>query len=156
VSQNIPSQVRSARSEDVDDLLGLWKLLYSDVDQVSTAPWPGNARAWFTESIKDITSTRIPVIEIGGAVVATAIGTVEIGVPNPYCPRGRTVRLANVITLPEHRSHGYGSMLVADVIAWARTVQADRVDLSATPDGQRLYEQLGFVMTTAPRMKLVL
>lgn len=31
----------------------------------------------------------------------------------------------------------------------------DRVDLSATPEGQRLYEKLGFTVTSAPRMKLI-
>ncbi|MGZ5374781.1 MAG: GNAT family N-acetyltransferase, partial [Aeromicrobium sp.] len=89
-------------------------------------------------------------------IVATAIGTLEIGVPNPHCLRGRTARLANVITLPGHRGQGYGTTLVEDVIAWARAIGADRLDLSATPDGQRAYEKLGFTMTSAPRMKLIL
>jgi GNAT superfamily N-acetyltransferase len=43
------------------------------------------------------------------------------------------------VTLPEHRSHGYGTTLVLDVVAWARSIAADRVDLSATPAGQRIY-----------------
>jgi hypothetical protein len=47
-------------------------------------------------------------------------------------------------------------MLADDVIDWARTVHAHRVDLSATPEGQRIYTKAGFVLTTAPRMKLVL
>jgi hypothetical protein len=38
----------------------------------------------------------------------------------------------------------------------ARSIDADRVDLSATSEGQRLDERLGFVLTSAPRMKLVL
>jgi hypothetical protein len=42
------------------------------------------------------------------------------------------------------------------VIAWGRSIDADRVDLSATPDGQRIYERAGFTLTRAPRMKLVL
>lgn len=66
------------------------------------------------------------------------------------------MRLANVITLPEYRGQGHGTALVLDVVAWARSIAADRVDLSATPAGQRLYEKLGFVLTSAPRMKLVL
>jgi GNAT superfamily N-acetyltransferase len=96
------------------------------------------------------------VIEADGELIATAIGTLEIGVPSPLCVRGRTVRLANVITLPEHRGQGYGTTLVLDVLAWARTIDADRVDLSATPVGQRVYEKLGFTVTSAPRMKFVL
>jgi GNAT superfamily N-acetyltransferase len=96
------------------------------------------------------------VIEVDGELVATAIGTLEIGVPNPQCALGRTVRLANVITLPEHRGQGHGTTLVLDVVAWARSIAADRVDLSATPDGQHIYEKIGFTLTSAPRMKLVL
>lgn len=66
------------------------------------------------------------------------------------------MRLANVITRPAHRSRGHGGRLVVDVIDWARSIGADRVDLSATPDGRRLYEKLGFALTSAPRMKLML
>ena len=54
----------------------------------------------------------VPVIEVQGEIVATAIGTLEIGVPNPHCPQGLVVRLANVITLPERRGHGHGTALV--------------------------------------------
>jgi GNAT superfamily N-acetyltransferase len=93
---------------------------------------------------------------VAGTLVATAVGTLEIGVPNPQCVRGRAVRLANVITLPEHRGRGYGTMLATDIVAWARSIAADRVDLSATPAGQRIYESIGFTLTSAPRMKLVL
>jgi GNAT superfamily N-acetyltransferase len=96
------------------------------------------------------------VIEVDGELVATAIGTLEVGVPSPQCVRGRSVRLTNVITLPEHRGQGHGTMPVLDVVAWARSIAADRVDLSATTAGQRIYEQLGFTATSAPCMKLVL
>jgi len=119
-------------------------------------PWRGHAREWFARYAGDAGQARFPVVEADGQLVATAIGTLEIGVPNPLCVRGRTVRLANVITLPGHRGQGYGTMLVLDVVAWARSIAADRVDLSATPAGQRIYEKLGFTATTAPRMKLVL
>ncbi|MGZ6754165.1 MAG: GNAT family N-acetyltransferase [Nocardioides sp.] len=55
-----------------------------------------------------------------------------------------------------HRGHGFATLLVRDVVAWARSVQADRVDLSATSEGQRHYARLGFQVARAPRMKLVL
>ena len=149
-------QLRAARADDIAQLLPLWDLLYDEVDPAGTTPWREHAREWFARSVDDNGSTRIPVIPVDGEIVATAIGTIEIGVPNPHCPKGRTVRLANVITLPEHRGQSYATMLVHDVIAWARAVHADRVDLSATPDGQRIYERLGFTLTSAPRMKLTL
>ena len=118
--------------------------------------WKAHAAEWFTRAVDDDTCVRVPVIAVGAEIVASAIGTVEVGVPNPYCPTGRAVRLANVITVPQHRNRGYATMLVRDVVAWARAINADRVDLSATPDGQRIYERLGFTLTTAPRMKRAL
>jgi GNAT superfamily N-acetyltransferase len=141
-------------------LLRLWALLFDDdadgTVSTSMEPWTGHAREWFIRYVNDDLHARFPVIEVDGELVATAIGTLEIGVPTPQCVRGRTVRLANVITLPDYRGQGHGTALVLDVVAWARSIAADRVDLSATPDGRRVYEKLGFTLTSAPRMKLVL
>jgi GNAT superfamily N-acetyltransferase len=149
-------RLRTAKAEDGAQLLRLWALLFDEDGTMSEEPWEGHARGWFTRYVDDTRNARFPVIEIDGELVATAIGTLEIGVPNPQCVRGRTVRLANVITLPEHRGQGHGTMLVLDVVAWARSIAADRVDLSATPGGQHIYEKIGFTLTSAPRMKLVL
>jgi GNAT superfamily N-acetyltransferase len=55
-----------------------------------------------------------------------------------------------------HRRRGYGTLLVRDIIEWARSIDADRVDLSATPAAKRIYERAGFTVAMAPRMKLVL
>jgi ribosomal protein S18 acetylase RimI-like enzyme len=148
--------IRAATFDDCPQLLLLWALLFDEVDLGQRAPWRSQARRWFARFVSDSGNARFPVIEVDGGIVATAIGTLELGVPNPQCPRGRTIRLANVITAPEHRGNGYGTRLVDDVIEWARSIDGDRVDLSATPDGQRIYEKAGFIFTSAPRMKLVL
>jgi hypothetical protein len=47
-------------------------------------------------------------------------------------------------------------MLVLDVASRARQINADRVDLSATTIGQRLYEEVGSLLTSSARTKLVL
>jgi GNAT superfamily N-acetyltransferase len=155
VTRTSSGRLRTAKAEDGTQLLRLWAQLF-DEGAASEEPWKGYAREWFTRYVDDARNARFPVIEVDGELVATAIGTLEIGVPNPYCLRGRTVRLANVITLPMHRGQGYGTTLVLDVVAWARTIDADRVDLSATTAGQRIYARLGFTVTSAPRMKFVL
>jgi GNAT superfamily N-acetyltransferase len=156
VTQLSSGRLRTARADDGARLLRLWALLFDEDGTTFEEPWKGHAREWFTGYVDDRRNARFPVIEVAGELVASAIGTLEIGVPNPQCVRGRTVRLANVITLPEHRGQGHGTMLVLDVVAWARSIAADRVDLSATPAGQRIYEEIGFTATSAPRMKLVL
>ena len=156
MTQISSGRLRAAKAGDGAQLLRLWALLFDEGGATPEEPWKGHAREWFTRFVGDTRTARFPAIEVDGELVATAIGTLEIGVPNPQCVRGRTVRLANVITLPEHRGQGHGTMLVLDVVAWARSIAADRVDLSATPAGQRIYEKLGFTVTSAPRMKLVL
>lgn len=156
MTQLSPGRLRTATAEDGPQLVRLWALFDDDDESTPAAPWKDHAHEWFTRYVDDARNARFPAIDVDGELVATAIGTLEIGVPNPQCVRGRTVRLANVITLPVHRGHGYGTMLVHDVVTWARSIAADRVDLSATPSGQRLYEKLGFTVTSAPRMKLVL
>ncbi len=146
----------TATADDGAQLLRLWALLFHESDAARDAPWRGHASTWFAQCVADPEKARFPVVDRGGQIVATAIGTLELGVPNPQCPGGRTVRLANVITLPEYRGIGYGARLVDDVVEWARSINADRVDLSTTPQGQQIYTRAGFVMTSAPRMKLVL
>lgn len=147
--------LRPACLGDSSQLMQLWSLLFDQDDAIPHTPWKLHAREWLARYVDDSANAHFPVVEVDGELVATAIGALENGVPNPHCPKGRTVRLANLITLPGHRRRGYGTMLARDVIAWARTVDADRVDLSASPQGQRIYAQLGFTVSVAPRMKLV-
>jgi GNAT superfamily N-acetyltransferase len=156
VTQLSSARLRTATAEDGPQLLRLWALLFDEDGNMTGEPWKDHARDWFARHVDDASNARFPAIDVDGELVATAIGTLEIGVPSPQCVRGRTVRLANVITLPRHRGQGHGTTLVLDVVAWARSIDADRVDLSATPAGQRVYEKLGFTVTSAPRMKLVL
>ncbi|NHN54770.1 hypothetical protein G9U51_03105 [Calidifontibacter sp. DB0510] len=86
--------VRAARPSDADDLIELWTLLFepSATDHV----WRDAARDWFEAVVADRHTNCFPVIEVGGAPVATAIGTLDIGVPSPFCLHGRTVQLKNV------------------------------------------------------------
>jgi GNAT superfamily N-acetyltransferase len=153
---DISDYLRCAQADDQVRLLGLWGRLFDESDVVAEVTWRDHAREWFLRYVDDGANARFPVIAIADELVATAIGTLESGVPNPYCPTGRTVRLTNVITLPTHRGQGYGTAVVRDVIEWARAIGADRVDLGASAEGQRLYERLGFTPTSAPRMKLAL
>ena len=149
-------RIRAATPADAAQLLLLWALVFNEDDADASTAWKKHAQDWFSRLVDDRLTACFPVIEVDDDVVATAIGTLELGVPNPQCPRGRAVRLANVVTSPAHRGRGYGTRLVLYVIEWARSIDADRVDLSATPDGQSIYERAGFKLTTAPRMKLVL
>ena len=155
VTQIGSGRLRTATAEDGAQLLRLWALLFDDDGTTSGEPWEGHALEWVTRHVGDTRNARFPAIEVDGELVATTVGTLEANVPNPQCPRGRVVRLANVMTLPGHRGHGHGTRLTLDVMVGA-VDRRDRVDLSATPAGQRICQKLGFTVTVAPRMKLVL
>lgn len=146
------SMTRRADAADGPRLVELWALS----NPTDEPPWRDNALAWFLGICDDEATAHFPVLHLDDQIVATAVGTLELGVPNPQCPRGRAVKIANVATDPAWRGQGFGGAVVQSVIDWARSIDADRLDLSATPDGQRLYERLGFAHTAAPRMKLLL
>lgn len=149
--------LRPAELGDVAILPHLWASVFDlRLDPDDVPRWAVNAGRWLELAVHDPANAHVVVIEASGEVVATGMGTLELGPPNPACPTGRAVRLANVYTAPPWRGRGLGARIVRDVIGWASSIGADRVDLSTTTAGRHLYEQLGFVTTSAPRMKLEL
>ena len=148
--------LRRAHVDDASQLLSLWELMFDEMGSEASMAWREPALDWLTSVVDDAATACIPVIDVSGEIVASAVGTLEIGVPNPLSPTGRGVRLANVMTLPAYRGRGYATELIGDVIGWAQGMPADRIDLSATPEGQRIYERLGFTLASAPRMKRML
>ncbi|HEX4728036.1 MAG TPA: GNAT family N-acetyltransferase [Jatrophihabitans sp.] len=156
MSQDRPGRLRQARPDDAGQLLSLWQSLFDELPAATATDWQEPAHEWFAQFVDEPRSARIPVIEVAGELVASAVGVLEQHVPNPMSPTGRAVRLVNVITLPDHRGHGYATELISDVIDWSRRIATDRIDLSATAQGQRIYQRLGFLPTSALRMKLVI
>jgi GNAT superfamily N-acetyltransferase len=156
VTQEHAGRLRRAHLGDATQLLSLWEHMFDEMGASTSTGWREHARDWFTRFVDDDGAARIPVIDVSGEIVASAVGTVEVGVPNPHSPTGRAVRLVNVITLPPHRGRGLATEVLGEVIEWAREMAVDRIDLSATPEGQRIYERLGFTLTSAPRMKRML
>lgn len=152
MSTIVNGHLRTATAQDCGALVGLWEVLFGAAATATDEPWRHHAAGWFTRLVDDPANARFPVIEVDGTIVATAIGTLQC---DPSAT-GRTVRLMNVITVAEHRGHGFATTLVLDVLSWARSVAADRVDLSVTSEGLPLYAKLGFTMTSARRMNLVL
>ena len=76
----------------------------------------------------------------------------------PMAPRGRYGRIINILTLPEYRHQGLARAIMLELIRKARELNLAYLDLDASPEGQPLYESLGFELTHAhhPPMRLVL
>jgi GNAT superfamily N-acetyltransferase len=76
----------------------------------------------------------------------------------PMAPKGRYGRIINILTLPEYRNQGLARAIMLELIRKARELNLAYLDLDASPEGQPLYESLGFELTHAhhPPMRLVL
>jgi len=87
-------------------------------------------------------------------LAACAVGTVEDRLPGPEDPTGRTGYVFNVATDPDCRRRGLSRLCTAALLDWFRAQRVGRVDLRASPDGESLYRELGFVRSPAPAMRL--
>ena len=64
--------------------------------------------------------------------------------PSPRFPRGKTGVLFNVYTRRECRRRGLARRVMQALLADARSLELDVVELHATEDGYPLYQSLGF------------
>jgi GNAT superfamily N-acetyltransferase len=74
--------------------------------------------------------------------------------PGPMTMDPRCAVVFNVYTAPEHRRQGVGRRLMEGIHAWCRGEGIERVVLNASVFGQPLYEDLGYVVTSEPMMRL--
>lgn len=78
-----------------------------------------------------------------------------VGEPNDeiVIADGRHAIILNVFTEPDWRRRGLATILIEQIIAWARTERLDRLVLHASDEGRPVYERLGFIQTTEMRFK---
>ncbi len=76
----------------------------------------------------------------------------------PMASKGRYGRIINILTWPEFRRQGLARTIMQELIQKAHELDLAYLDLDASPEGQPLYESLGFELTHAhhPPMRLVL
>ena len=116
--------------------------------------WRHAAHGWFVDRIGS-PGVRVVVAEVGGEVVAGAVGEVTALIPGPATLNGSVGLVSNVATLPAHRGRGLASLVTDDLLAWfVERTDVTRVDLFATTAGARIYEQRGFTVRAFPAMCL--
>ncbi len=73
-------------------------------------------------------------------------------------PEGKFGRIINILTWPEFRHQGLASAIMQALIQKAHDLKLSYIDLDASPEGQPLYENLGFTLLQAkhPPMRLTL
>jgi ribosomal protein S18 acetylase RimI-like enzyme len=91
----------------------------------------------------------------GGKIVSSVIICLYDVIPKPSNLSGRIGYIFNVYTLEAFRGMGLATKLLETAILAAKALGAGELYLSATENGKRLYEKLGFEYTeNEMRLKL--
>lgn len=145
--------VRRAREPDVAALVELRGVLFEAMGIAERdGAWREQARQWFTGRLDD-PSYRVAVVDVGGTVVACAVGAIRDAAPAPDAPAGRDVLISNVCAYPSTRGRGYGSAAFTAVMEWARESGVERAELLSTRSGESMYRDAGFTSSEHPVMR---
>ncbi|OUM45279.1 GNAT family N-acetyltransferase [Arthrobacter agilis] len=161
VCMTISVLVRKARPEDAPELVRLRHAMFlamaeagaagraQDVDDTSWYPAAqeaiasriaqGTLAAFVIDEKPDINGNHQH-----GRLSACAVVTLEDRLPGPGFPRGTSRSMSSVFVEPEQRGRGLARAVVSAGLSWLDEMNAEVVDLHATPDAAHLYRSLGF------------
>lgn len=139
--------IRKAGADEIPLLLRL-RLDYLREDKGEMTPDQEAAikqqlELYFTKHIADGTFVCM-LAEDNGNVMATASLVITEMPANSSFMNGITGTLVNVLTYPEYRRKGIATKVLEEVLKEARRLQVSSVSLSATAQGEPLYDKMGF------------
>ena len=139
-------RVEKAGFADVDALTALrleyliednGSLEHSDVEMIRN-----NLPGYIREHLKK--DLFAYVIREDNTIVSCAFLLIVMKPMSPAFINGKTATVLNVYTLPAYRRRGYARMLMNAMIADAKELKIDVIELKATEDGYDLYRSVGF------------
>lgn len=149
--------IRRAAAADAEAVVELRALMFSAmaVPGVDERGWRRAATRWFESKLDGPDACVVLAEDPAGRVLAGAMGGLRFETPSPVNPNGVWGLVNNVATRPEARRRGLARACVVGVLDWLREeTEATVVELFATGEGARLYEELGFAPTAWPAMRL--
>jgi ribosomal protein S18 acetylase RimI-like enzyme len=151
---------RPATPDDADELVRLRAVLLRSAGRPAwNDDWRASARQSLRSRLTGPSSALAAYVvdRPGGAgLAACAVGLIEERLGSPANPTGRAGYVFSVATDPDQRRRGHARACMTALLDWFRTRGVRTIDLRASPEGETLYEQLGFVRTADPAMRLAL
>jgi GNAT superfamily N-acetyltransferase len=135
--------LRRATSSDAEALTRLRGFMHEAMGDALTEQWHARCVEDFRRRLASEQFVAF-VVEDGGDVVSGGAGWLEEHLPSPYALDARRGQIASMSTHPAHRRRGHGRQVLEALMGWFAERDIPRVGLRATPDGQPLYEALGF------------
>jgi ribosomal protein S18 acetylase RimI-like enzyme len=155
------SLVRRALPEDAEEVLRLRQVMIDALPggDASTA-WHAEAlaslRERLGESDGDFAAFVVDHPDRPGALAALVVGTVDYRIGKAGNPHGLAGYVFSVATDPGARRRGHARACMDELLAWFRERGAGQVMLTASPEAEPLYSDLGFVTKPDPTMILKL
>jgi GNAT superfamily N-acetyltransferase len=103
--------------------------------------------AWMQDRLRTDTHWKCWIAECGQTPVGNVWAQLVEKIPNPIAEPEQYVYVTNFYVRAEHRSHGIGSKLMSEVLAWSRGQSARTVILWPTERSKRFYASHGFSIT---------
>jgi GNAT superfamily N-acetyltransferase len=149
---------RSATKEDIDELLRLRAVM---LRALYGGPWNDDwlvtAREFLEQRLAGSSPTLAAFVvdrPSGDGLASCVVGAIDERLASPGNPDGLSGYVNNVATDPDMRRRGYSRACMTALLEWFATRGIRRVNLLATPDGEPLYESLGFTRTESPSMRI--
>jgi GNAT superfamily N-acetyltransferase len=131
--------VREARSEEVERVLGMYEWLFAPPGSLPPAWDPVRAEEALVEAIEGVSSTVL-VAEHRGELLGFATAYLDLN----SVRFGLRCWVEDLAVSPEHRSQGVGKALLEAAKQWARERGATHLELDsgdARKDAHRFYER---------------
>lgn len=139
-------RVRRALVGDVEEIVRLRGVMFDAIGiRDERDEWVDASRATL-ESGLAAGSILGAVVERGPEPGLCAGGLLHVHtmLGSPRFPRGSFGYIGSIAVDPPWRRQGLGEAVVTSLVNDARELGLERVELHATPDGERIYRRLGF------------
>ncbi|MFF4782033.1 GNAT family N-acetyltransferase [Streptomyces griseorubiginosus] len=155
------SLVRRALPEDAEEVLRLRQVM------IDALPGGDTSTGWHAEAVPslrerlgepdgDFAAFVVDHPDRPGALAALVVGTLDYRIGKAGNPHGLAGYVFSVATDPGARRRGYARACMDELLAWFRERGAGQVMLTASPEAEPLYSDLGFVTKPDPTMILKL
>jgi GNAT superfamily N-acetyltransferase len=151
------TDTRLAGPGDIDELVRLREIMLAPWIDMSDPTWKTPTTEILKRRLFEDEPTMCAVVidapDGSGRLAACAVGVISERLPGPHNLTGRYGWVFNVVTDAEWRRRGYSRACMDALMAWFAECGVDVLELLASEQGQGLYEQIGFKVSSEPAMR---